>query len=584
MPGGTVINEQSDLVVVRAAPAAKTHAEGDPITTEVIRHALNSAAELMKRSVIRTAFSLLLYEVLDFACAVYDRQVRLLAQAPTFPIFMGTLSFCVEASVEAVGGEDALEPGDVILYNVPYGTGAHMPDVALVMPIFFDEELIGYAAVKGHLADIGGKDPYSADTVDVFQEGTMYPGVKLYRGGERNDEMHRLVLANSRIPKMVAGDINAQIAGLRAGVAGVTRIVERYGLETFGRACEQMFDHGEAIVRDYFSRLPDGEYSATGELDSDGLSDETVPFEVRVQIEGTSVRVDYSNAPDARKGPTNSPLPGTVSATRVAISMLAGAGESPNEGSFRPLEVVARRGSMFYPVPPTPCFLYAWPAFQAIEVIYKAIAEALPSAVPASSGGDIAAVVWWGDRSNTGDPWAEGGPNPIGHGAHARGDGASSLMHIGQACSRNSPVEVLEVRYPWLMRCTELAPDSCGPGRYRGGLGLDMDFEVLDDTSITSVVERTKNAPWGLAGGGEARPNSVSVTMPDGTQKRFGKITRFLIPRGGVLALRTAGGGGYGPPAERDAAAIASDLREGYITPDFARRHYGYVIEEEETR
>jgi N-methylhydantoinase B len=571
-------------VVIRAAPSSATKVEGDPVTTEVIRHALNSSAELMKRSVIRTAFSLLLYEVLDFACAIYDRQVRLLAQAPTFPIFMGTLSFCVEASVKAVGGEEALEPGDVILYNLPYGTGAHMQDVALVMPIFFEGELIGYAAVKGHLADIGGKDPYSADTVDVYQEGTVYTGVKMYEAGEPVESMHRVILANTRIPKMVAGDINAQIAGLRAGVAAVTRVVERYGLRTFSDACEQMFDHGEAIVRDYFSRLPDGVYSATGEMDDDGVSEGTIPFEVRVEIEGSSVRVDYSNAPPARPGPTNSPLPGTVSATRVAISMLAGAGQSPNEGSFRPLEVVARPGSMFYPLPPAPCFLYAWPAFQAIEVIYRAIAEALPSAVPAASGGDIAAVVWWGERSNTGDPWAEGGPNPIGHGAHAGGDGASSLMHIGQACSRNSPVEVLEARYPWLLRQTELAPDSCGPGKHRGGLGLDMDFEVLDDTWITSVVERTKNPPWGLSGGGEARPNAVSVTLPDGTRKSFGKITRLLIPKGGVLALRTAGGGGYGPPSERDREAIDRDLREGYITPDFAKRHYGYDVEEEETR
>lgn len=568
--------DESRLSVVRApkdAPQSKP-AGGDPITTEVIRHALTSAAEQMKRGLIRTAFSLLMYEVLDFACAIYDRKVRLLGQARTFPIFMGTMSFCIEAGVAAVGGEDALEPGDIVLYNLPYGTGSHMQDAALIMPIFFEGDLVAYAAIKAHWLDIGGKDPYSTDTIDVHQEGTIYPGVKLYRRGERVDDIYRIILANTRLPKMIAGDVNAQIVGLRAGVAAVGRLLDRYGVDTFTTACEHMFNHGETLVREYFSRIPDGVYSATGELDSDGITDDPIPFGVRVEVSGSDVRVDYSGAPDARPGPMNCPLPSTVSATRVAISMLTGAGDSPNEGSFRPLEVVTRVGSMFHPESPSPCFLYAWPAFQAIEVIYKAIAQAMPAAVPASSGGDLVGLVWWGDNSSTGEPWAEGGPNPIGHGAWAGGDGASSLIHIGQACSRISPVEVLEARYPWLMRRVELAPDSCGAGKYRGGLGVDMDFEMLDDSWLTSIVERTKNRPWGLAGGTEARANSVAATLPDGSRQAFAKTTRFLLPRGGVLGLRTGGGGGYGPPEEREPEAVERDLREGYITPSFAAEHY----------
>ena len=168
-----------------AANQGAAGVDADPITTEVIRHGLNSAAEQMKRALIRTAFSPVIYEVLDFAVAIYDRRVRLLAQAPALPLFMGTMSFCVEGAVEAVGGEDALERGDIILYNVPYGTGSHPQDAAVVMPVFLgDEGLIGYTTIKGHWLDIGGKEPYSTDTVDVFQEGTIFPGVKLYRRGE----------------------------------------------------------------------------------------------------------------------------------------------------------------------------------------------------------------------------------------------------------------------------------------------------------------------------------------------------------------------------------------------------------------
>ena len=201
------------------ASRSATLSEADPITTEVVRHALNSAANQMKRALIRTAFSPVIYEVLDFAVAIFDRDVQLLAQAPSMPHFLGRLSFCVEGALEALEGEDGFEPGDIVLFNVPYSTGAHPQDAAVVMPVFLrDAELIGYATVIGHWLDIGGKEPYSTDTVDVFQEGTIFPGVKLYSRGELVRDVYRMVLANSRVPKMVAGDINAEIVAVRVGV------------------------------------------------------------------------------------------------------------------------------------------------------------------------------------------------------------------------------------------------------------------------------------------------------------------------------------------------------------------------------
>jgi len=206
----------AEAVVYRAGKGEGAGvADADPITTEVIRNGLNSAANQMKRALIRTSFSPVIYEVLDFAVAIYDREIRMLAQAPSLPFFMGTMNFCVEAAVEAVGGEGELEPGDIVLYNVPYGTGSHPQDAAVVMPVFLrDEELIGYTTIKAHWLDIGGKEPYSTDTVDVFQEGTIFPGVKLYSRGELVPDIWKFVVANSRVPKMVAGDINAEVAGV----------------------------------------------------------------------------------------------------------------------------------------------------------------------------------------------------------------------------------------------------------------------------------------------------------------------------------------------------------------------------------
>ena len=504
--------------------------DADPVTTEVIRHGLNSAAEQMKRALVRTAFSPVIYEVLDFAVAIYDRRIRLLAQAPALPLFMGTMSFCIEGAVEAVGGEDALEPGDIILYNVPYGTGSHPQDAAVVMPVFRGETLIAYTTIKGHWLDIGGKEPYSTDTVDVYQEGTIFPGVKLYRGGELVEDIFRMATANSRVPKMVAGDLNAEVVGVRTGASALLQLVERHGIDTFEQCVERMFDHGEAVVRSYFEQIPDGTYVGHGQLDNDGITDDPIPFEVVVEVSGSHVRIDYSRAPDALAGPFNAPLASTVSASRIAIQMLAGGNEAPNEGHFRALDVVVRPGSMFHPLSPSPTFLCTWSALQAIEVIYDAIAQAIPEAVPAWSSSCLCALVWWGVREGTGEPWADGSPHPIGQGAHVHGDGAS-LMHVSEAATRFSPVEVWESRNPWLLGRVELASDSGGPGEHRGGLGLNMSFQMLEHAYVTVVLERTKMGSPGLEGGLPGRPNSARIQYRTAPAARWQRRRGFMFQR-----------------------------------------------------
>jgi N-methylhydantoinase B len=575
-----------DVVVSRGGWSGTSGVvDADPVTTEIIRHGCNAAADQMKRALIRTSFSPVIYEVLDFAAALYDRDVCLLAQAPSLPVFMGTMSFCVQAAVDAVGGEGALEPGDIILYNDPYGTGSHPQDAAMVMPVFLaDQELIGYAAIKAHWLDIAGKDPYSTDTVDVFQEGTIFPGVKLVSRGRVVSDIFRLATANTRVPKMVAGDINATLVGVRTGATGLIRVVERYGLDHFRRAVAHMYDHGETIVRDWFSRLPQGRYVGRGEMDSNGVTDTRVPFEITVDIKPDGVRLDFTGAPPQQDGPINCPLPSTVSASRIAISMLAGGTIAPCEGHFRPIEVVTRPGTLFHPLHPAPCFLYGWAGDQAIEVIYRAIAQAAPDTVPAASGGDICALVFWGTRAATGEPWTDGAPHPIGQGASVRGDGASSLMHVSEAATRMTSAEVWEAKNPWLLERVELAQDSAGAGRHRGGLGIDLSVRMLEDAWLTSTVERTKNAPWGLEGGCEGRSNSVEVELADGTRTTYAKITRLAVPTGATVHLHTCGCGGFGDPAQRDGGAVVDDVRDGYISAAHARTYYPHASSGEERR
>jgi N-methylhydantoinase B len=570
----------TELVTTRAgAGAAQGVVGADPIRTEVIRHALSSAASEMKRALVRTAFSPIVYEVLDFAVALYDDRVRMLAQAPSLPLFMGRLSFCVENAVDAVGGPETLDAGDVLLYNHPFGTGSHPQDAALVMPVFLaGKRLVGYAAIKAHWLDIGGKEPYATDTVDMFQEGTIFPGVKLVRRGEIVEDVYRIALANSRVPRAVAGDINAELVGVRTGADAFLRIVERYGLLAFEESVERMFDHGEAVVRRFFDLIPDGRYVGPGMLDGDGISDEPITFEVEVEVEGSSVRIDYSRVPDQRRGPVNCALPKTIASSRVAIAMLAGGGEWPTEGHFRPIEVVTRPGSMFHPLEPAPTFIGGWAAIGAIDAIYRAIGRAAPDMVPASSGGDICALVWWGRRRATGEPWADGSPHPVGQGASARGDGAHTLMHVAESATRIAPTEVSESRNPWLTERFELAADSGGAGRLRGGNGLDLDIRLLEDAELTSVVDRTSVSPAGLAGGGTARPNSAHLRLSDGTRIACAKATRLAVPAGSVLELRSGGGGGFGPARERERDAVLFDVSEGYVTNAQARRDYPHAF------
>jgi N-methylhydantoinase B len=334
------------------------------------------------------------------------------------------------------------------------------------------------------------------------------------------------------------------------------------------------------VVRNYLEALPDGRYVGHGVMDDDGITDDEIPFEVGLEIAGTTARLDFSNVPDARRGPVNCPIASTVSAARVIMTMLAGGGEAPNEGHFRPIEVVARPGSMFHALSPSPCFLYGWPAMQATEAVLNAVAEAMPEAVCACSGGDLCAALWYGFREDTGEFWGDGSPHPVGQGASVHGDGQSARLHHIEAATRFAPLEVWEARNPWIMEWCELAPDSGGAGRHRGGLGPDMAFHFLEDAAAISTIERSKNAPWGLAGGLPGRANSGELRLPDGTVKPIAKATGLELPKGSVFTFHCGGGGGYGPPGERDPDAVRSDLREGYVTEEHARRHYPQAFDE----
>ena len=545
----------------------------DPITSEIIRNSLNSAAEQMKKALVRSAFSPIIYEVLDFASAIYDKNYCMLSQSPSLPGFMGTLSFCVEQAVKEVGGEENIFDGDIIIYNNPYGSGSHSQDAALVKPVFIENKLIGYTAIKAHWLDTGGKEPYSTDTVDVFQEGTIYPGLKLYKKGKLEEDIFKLIKANSRVPKAIEGDLNAQLNGIIAGANALKRIVNKFGYELFYASVLEIYEHGEKLVRKSLQKIPDGTYSGFGQMDSNGVDEGVVKFKISIEVKGSDLILDFTDAPDQQNGPINCPLPSTVSKARVAFSMMAGNGEQPNEGFFRPLIVKTKKGTMFNPISPAPCFLNGWPGLQVIEVIYRILSEKLPEAFPASSGGCLAAAVWWGKREKDGEPWADGAPHPVGQGGFYNGDGVTS-MHHNSAGTRISPTEIWESKNPWLINKIELAKDSCGAGEFRGGLGLDLEFEMIEETFITTVVERTKNPPWGIKDGKAGRANNVQVIKKNGDKFFMPKKSGYKLDKGDKIIFLTGGGGGYGNPEFRKIEKIEYDLKQEYLSKKYVEENF----------
>lgn len=549
----------------------------DPIGTEVLRNRLISSAEQMKVILQRTSFSPILFEGLDFACALYDRQVRLLAQARTLPLFLGTMNFAIEASVEAVGGEQALRPGDVLFNSYGYHVGSHSQDAALIVPAFLDADLIGYAVTKAHLADLGAKSPWAGDSTDNFQEGVIFPGVKLYAAGKRQDVM-RVVLANSRMPRDVEGDLSAQMSAAHAGASALCELVTRYGLADFDAHVERILDHGEAMARQRILAIEDGSYQAMGSLDGADPTDPTRDVTAGVRIAGDSIVVEVAECPPEQPTAVNCPLAATVSVCRFAVLSALIGDQAVNEGHLRAMEVRVPPVSMYDPRPPAPIFMYFSAASLLMDIVHRALAGADRSAVPAGSGGDICGVMWWG-YDETGQIWTGGNDHLCGQGARAHGDGGAPLMHISCAGGRTGSSEVFESKFPIKVVNVELAADSGGVGTYAGGTGVTATYQMKTSAYMTAFTERTVRAPWGLEGGGDAQPNRITIQHPDGSVEDVSKASDKKLALGTLVTVQTGGGGGFGDPAGRSADAVHADVRDGYLTEARAHEHYPHAYQ-----
>jgi N-methylhydantoinase B len=548
----------------------------DPITFEVIRNALVAATDEMVLALRRSAYSTNIKTRSDFSCAFFDAQLRSVAQGFAQPVHLGSMVEQVPKAVLDYGAE-ALGPGDMIVTNEPFPGGVHLNDIMLVAPVHAGDRLLGYAANLAHHVDVGGGAPASIGAFrEVFQEGVIIPPVKVVEGGRLVRDIFRLVLAQIRSKRETAGDLRAQIAANNTGVRRLQSLVERHGVDTVAASMEEVLEYTERRTRAELENLPRGSFEADGTVDNDGYTDQPVYLRVRVTIADDGVTFDTTGSDPQRRAPVNSTFAQTYSACAYALKCLVDPDLPVNDGFYRVLRVHAPLGSVTNCTLPSPV-VGGWETQTRLnDVIFKALSETMPERVPAGTKAMMCHAGFGGVDPETGEYYCFLETFGGGYGGRIASDGPDAVQTHGQN-TENAPVEETERGYPVRVECLELVEDSDGPGRFRGGLGLRKDYRFDRPTTFSILADRDRAGPWGLFGGLPGK-RAEYVLNPEGEARRLGSKTTIEIGAGDVISYRTCGGGGYGPPAERDPERVLRDVAEGKVSAERAREHYRVAV------
>lgn len=551
----------------------------DPITRQVIRNAARTAALEMQTTLIKTAHSPLIYEVQDFGVVMTNRFGQLISEGAALAGFLGCLPPTIQSGLR-IFGEDGFGEGDVILSNEPYDTGTHISDVALYTPIFHDGELVGFSSVMAHWADIGGSAPggWCPTTTDVHQEGLIFSHDKLYDGGIINKVFHRFILNNVRRPEAVEGDLNAKIAACHTGARRYQELCERYGADIVEAALCEILDQSESRMREEIRGFPDGTYRAETYLDNDGVrTDHSCKIAVAVTIDDDAMKIDWAGSDPAAVGPVNHPMTGTVALCGTVMKYLTMPFDPTNDGHLRPLEVTAPDNTIVSAEYPAPCDSYGYVAELVIHLLIRALAEAVPERCPAAT---YQMYAFYLSRTDPryGKTFLYGEPVDGGGGAFPHDDGPSGIMFVGNGDAPNIPVEILESRYPVRVSQYSFNVENRGHGKFRGGYGVVRDYEMLEDNIVLQTsTENNKNPLWGLFGGGEA--GTAGTILNKGRDDEIHLDERVSdygpLMKGDTLSIRTANGGGWGNPSERDIDRIVDDVRNELLDIDQAVAIYG---------
>jgi N-methylhydantoinase B len=550
----------------------------DPVTLEVVGNYLVSAVREMGATLMRTAYSTLVREEMDCSAALFDPNGQLIAQADHVPSHQGTLSLAAKALLNAV----PLEPDDVVILNHPYRGGTHHPDIMIFKPVCAHGRLVALAGSLAHHLDVGGRaaGSISTDARDVFEEGLMIPPLKLYRRGILCEEILDLIASNIREPRKTLGDLRAQVAAVTIGERRYLELVARRGAEPLAAIVAACLDNSEQLMREDLRTYPNGRYTAEGFMDGDGISDEPVRIAVTVTLEDGDVTVDFAGSSPQVRGPFNCGLSSAYASVYCAVRYMVNPLILQNEGCYRPIRVVLPEGSIVKPVPPAPLS----GRFHTLERIANTIVMAFNQARGARAVGSghahLTSFSVSGRRPDTDVPYVFFEILGGGWGGTADGDGLDATFGLMANCL-DVPIEALELEYPLRVERYELLVDSGGAGRHRGGLGLRRDVRYLSGEGyFTNRSDGQKFPPGGALGGTAGAPSHHRLVRADDTRLPLpSKTTNLRITAGDLVSLETAGGGGWGPPAEREADAVLRDVLDGKVSVARAREVYRVAVD-----
>jgi N-methylhydantoinase B len=522
----------------------------DPVTLAVLRAALAGVAEEAGVALRRTAYSPNIKERVDCSTAIFDPGGELVAQAEHIPVHLGSMPASVAAALRTFG---ELAPGDQVLLSDPFAGGTHLPDLTLIGPIHQDGVLLGYAANRAHHADVGGMAPGSmpGGATEIFQEGLRIPPVRLWRGGEEQEDLMRLLLLNSRTPEERLGDLRAQSAANHLAGERLRHLATRLGYDLLREGMEATKDHAERAVRAALAAVPDGAYRFDDVMDDDGAGTTDLSIRATVTIAGNRMIVDFDGTAPQARGSINAPFAVTLSACSFVLRAVTDPDIPANAGAHRPLEVRAPEGSLVNPRPPAAVAAGNVETSQRIvDVVLGALHRALPDRIPAASQGTMNNTLIGGWDPRTGGPFTYYETIAGGQGARPGRDGMSGV-HTHMTNTLNTPVEALEMAYPLRVLEYRLRDGTGGEGAWRGGDGIRRTLEILgEDVAVSLLTERRRHAPWGLDGGEPgARGRNVLIGR-DGEERDLPAKATVSVDPGDILVVETPGGGGFGPPGQ----------------------------------
>ena len=580
------VDEYGNIRTTVSAIPQQGAAELDPFTAEIIRSYLLSTVEEMMKSTTAVAYSSTFAERLDFTGAIFDCQGRMVAQAQGVPIHAGTMTDSLEAIIEAFDGN--FDDGDVIILNDVYAGGSHQPDVMVARPIFHEDRLVGYTANRGHWTDIGGMAAggFSGTARHVVQEALTIPPAKLYEAGVLNTTVREFILRNVRVSRQIWGDIQSQITANLTGERRVKALIDKYGVDMVLAGMDATLEYGRRRFRQKLLEMPDGKGADHDFVDTDGYTDRMYKINVAVEKKGDRLTVDCSGSSDQDFSMVNCSKVVAKGAIFVAVISMVDPEGVMNSGVLEQIDLVIPEGSILNPHHPAPVAagIYHIPALT--DTVIRAFGDWLPEQAIGSSNGDRDNTTYWGFHPETGNEWVWYLSQSGGYGARATKDGEPVAPDPRNNC-RFSSLEIWEREFPALFTRWEMATDSGGDGKFRGGLASRQEFELLGDALYSAAATRHILPPRGIFGGGDAHCHSFHLTRNGKRttlQEAFGlpspsKFANVTLKKGDVFAVESGGGGGYGDPLDRDVSMVEMDVLEGYVSLEKARDVYGVSID-----